>query len=137
MRYGKRYMRDTCGIHAGYMLDKSICKGDQDTCEIHPRYIMRYMYLKCILRGTYLRCRIHAGYMPNTCGIHVTSEVIKIHAGYMRDTFGIHLGYMRNTYLGAWGNVAASRARDTYPQMYPYVSDTYRECILCVHVSEG
>ena len=93
---------------------------------------MRYMYLKCILRGTYLRCRIHAGYMPNTCGIHVTSEVIKIHAGYMRDTFGIHLGYMRDTYLGGWGNVAASRARDTYPQMCPYVSDTYRECILCV-----
>ena len=25
-----------------------------------------------------------------------------------------------------------SRARDTYPRMYPYVSDMYRECILCV-----
>jgi hypothetical protein len=67
------------------------------------RYMMRYMYLKCILRGTNLRCRIHAGYMPNTCGIHVTSEVIKIHAGYMRDTFGIHAGYMRDTYLGGLG----------------------------------
>ena len=29
-------------------------------------------------------------------------------------------------------SAAASRARDTYPRMYPYVSDTYRECILCV-----
>ena len=67
------------------------------------RYMMRYMYLKCILRGTNLRCRIHAGYMPNTCGIHITSEVIKIHAGYMRDTFGIHAGYMRDTYLGGLG----------------------------------
>jgi hypothetical protein len=28
-------------------------------------------------------------------------------------------------------SVAASRARDTYPQMYPYVSDMYREGILC------
>ena len=29
---------------------------------------------------------------------------------------------------------ATSRARDTctYPRMYPYVSDTYHECILCV-----
>ena len=26
----------------------------------------------------------------------------------------------------------ASRARDTYLRMYPYVSDMYRECILCV-----
>ena len=26
----------------------------------------------------------------------------------------------------------ASRARDTYPRMYPNVSDMYRECILCV-----
>ena len=29
-------------------------------------------------------------------------------------------------------SAAASRARATYPRMYPYVSDTYRECILCV-----
>ena len=29
---------------------------------------------------------------------------------------------------------AASRARDTYPRMYPYVSDMYRECILCVMI---
>ena len=26
----------------------------------------------------------------------------------------------------------ANRARDTYPRMHPYVSDMYRECILCV-----
>ena len=35
--------------------------------------------------------------MQDTCGIHVSSEVIKIHAGYMRDTCGIHAGYMRDT----------------------------------------
>ena len=98
-------MRDTCGIHAGYMRDTCICKGDQDTCEIHPRYIMRYMYLKSILRGTYLRCGIHAGYMRDTCGIHVSSEVIRIHAGDMRDTCEIHAGYMRDTCAGhvSWG----------------------------------
>ena len=33
---------------------------------------------------------------------------------------------------GAHPRAAASRARDTYPRMYPYVSDMYRECILCV-----
>ena len=32
--------------------------------------------------------------MQDTCGIHVSLEVIKIHAGYMRDTCGIHVGYM-------------------------------------------
>ena len=52
-----RYMRDTCGIHVsavvrGYM---------RDTCGILPRYILGYVYLKCILRGTYLRCRILLG----------------------------------------------------------------------------
>ena len=43
--YPERYvseMQDTCGIHAGYMRDTCICKGNQDTCGIHPRY----MYLK-------------------------------------------------------------------------------------------
>ena len=33
---------------------------------------------------------------------------------------------------GAHPRAAASRARDTYPRMYPYVSDMYRECIFCV-----
>jgi hypothetical protein len=43
------YLR--CRIHAGYMRDTCICKGDQDTCGIHPKYMMRYMYLKCIQRA--------------------------------------------------------------------------------------
>ena len=46
------YLR--CRIHAGYMRDTCICKGDQDTCGIHPKYMMRYMYLKCIQREMYL-----------------------------------------------------------------------------------
>ncbi len=66
------YLR--CKIHAGYMWDTCICKGDQDTCGIHSRYMMRYMYLKCIQREMYLiwieTCGIHAGYMRDTCGIH-------------------------------------------------------------------
>jgi hypothetical protein len=41
-------------IHAGYMRDTCICKGDQDTFGIHPKYMMRYMYLKCIQREMYL-----------------------------------------------------------------------------------
>jgi len=36
----------------------SILRGDQDTYRIHPRYIVRYivryMYLKCIRREMYL-----------------------------------------------------------------------------------
>ena len=40
------YLR--CRIHAGYMRDTCICKGDQDTFGIHSKYMMRYMYLKCI-----------------------------------------------------------------------------------------
>ena len=130
--------------------------------------------------------------MQNTCGIHVSSEVIKIHLGYMRNTCGIHVGYMWDTYLGEcidaiiessapikppmsslcrngsyparssssifcfvmatlipaglppWlsakrSNFSCSPLKGlireqgpTYPRMYPYVSDMYRECILCV-----
>ena len=59
--YAERYVsevQDTCEIHAGYMLDTCILRGDQDTYRIHPRYIVRYivryMYLKCIQREMYL-----------------------------------------------------------------------------------
>ena len=138
-------MCDTYGIHVsaavrGYM---------EDTCGIHEEYMMRYMYLKCIRRGTYLRCKIHAGYMRDTCILRGHQDTCGIHAGYMRDTCisnasrerciryegdmwdtcGIHAGYMypqwqsrynpdtfwiharyiagymRDTYLGGWGNV--------------------------------
>ena len=51
-------MKETCGIHKGYMRDTCILRGNQDTC-----------------RDT---CGIHVGYMRDTCGIH---------AGYMRDTY--------------------------------------------------
>ena len=81
------------------------------------------MYLKCILRGTYLRCRIHAGYIRNTCGIHVSSEVIKIHAGYMRDTCGIHAGYIWDTcgtrISGVWGNVSMPSWRAAHLSGHP------------------
>ena len=49
--YPERYvseMQVRCRIHAGYMRDTCICKGNQDTCGIHPRYMMRYMYLKFV-----------------------------------------------------------------------------------------
>ena len=84
-----RYARDTLQIHSGYMQDtcginvSAVVRGYmKDTCETLTRYMMGYMYPKCILRGTYLRCRI----MRDTCGIHVSPRVIKIHAGYIRDT---------------------------------------------------
>jgi hypothetical protein len=51
-----RYIWGTCGIHAGYMRDTCICKGDQDTCGIHPKYMMRNMYLKLISNASRERC---------------------------------------------------------------------------------
>ena len=73
------YMRDTCGIHVsaevrGYM---------RDTCGILPRYRLGYMYFKCILRGTYLRCRIHAGYKQDTCICKGNQDTCGIHPRYM------------------------------------------------------
>ena len=56
------YMCLARGIHAGYMRDtyeihvSAEVRGYiEDTCGIHERYIMRYMYLNCIQRGTYLQ----------------------------------------------------------------------------------
>ncbi len=98
-RIHKRYMWDACGIHAGYIWDTCICSGSRihggymrDICGIHAGYIMRYMYLKCIRRGTYLRCKIHAGYMRDTCIFRGHQDTCGIHRGYMRDTCGIHAG---------------------------------------------
>ena len=69
------YLR--CKIHARYMQDTCILRGDQDTYRIHPRYIkkyiVRYMYL-CKIHLRYIR--IHKGYMyppeymQDTCNIH-------------------------------------------------------------------
>ena len=74
-----KIIKDTCGINVsavvrGYM---------RDTCGILPRYILGYVYLKCILRGTYLRCRIHAGYMRDTCICKGNQETCGIHPRYM------------------------------------------------------
>ena len=66
--YLERYvseMQYTDGIHAGYMQDTCICKGDQDTCGIHPRYIMRYMYL-----NSQMYLERYVSEMQDTCGIH-------------------------------------------------------------------
>jgi hypothetical protein len=116
-----RYMRDTSKIHDEIHVSQMHPESEhvpdmnwdmRDTCGIHPRYMMRYMYLKCIQRENMYRIWIE------TCGIH---------AGYMRDTCGTRIS-------GVWGypSAPASRARDTYPRMYPFVSDMYRACILCV-----
>ncbi len=58
---------DTCRIHVS-----------SDVIKIHPRYIVRYivryMYLKCIRRG------IHTGYMRDTSGIHHERHVSQMYA---------------------------------------------------------
>ena len=51
--YPERYvsqMKDTCGIHAGYMYPKRSSRYMRDTCGIHAGY----MNLKCIRREMYL-----------------------------------------------------------------------------------
>ena len=68
------YMRDTYGIHVsaevrGYM---------EDTCGIHEGYIMRYMYLNCIQRGTYLQMvyeRDTSRYIHDTFKIHHDTRI--------------------------------------------------------------
>jgi hypothetical protein len=106
----RHYLR--CKIHAGYMRDTCICKGDQDTCGIHPRFTcisnasresdVSDMKEACGIHARYLRdtCEIHARYMRVTCEIHVSSEVIKIHAGYMRNTCGTHAGHVSRGFGG-------------------------------------
>jgi len=94
------YLR--CKIHARYMQDTCILRGDQDTYRIHPRYIkkyiVRYIYLNCIRREMYLiwrdTCGIHAGYMRDTCILSGNQDTCWTHARYMRDTCGIHAGYI-------------------------------------------
>ena len=65
-----RYMKDTCGIHSGYIRDTCICSGS----------------------------RIHEGYMRNTskihCKIHVSQMYPERYVSEMQDTCGIHAKYM-------------------------------------------
>ena len=56
-------MKETCGIHARYMRDTCILRGNQDTCGIH------------------------AGYMRDTCGIHAWIHA-GIHAGHVSRGLG-------------------------------------------------
>jgi hypothetical protein len=71
--------------------------------------------------------------MRDTCEIHVSSEVIKIHAGYMRNTCGIHAGHVSRGFGGiqARSQVGLEIRILMCISCIPYVSDMYRECILC------
>ena len=111
-----------------------------------PRYIMRYMYLKCILRGTYLICRIHAAYMRDTCICKGDQDTCWIHPRYIRDTCisnvsleryvsttylrcRIHAGYIRNTcgihVSSEVIKIHAGYMRDTCGIHLGYMRDTY------------
>ncbi len=48
-------MRDTCEIH----VSARVIKIHLGYIRIHPKYMMRYMYLKCIQREMYLICLTH------------------------------------------------------------------------------
>ncbi len=48
-------MKETCGIHARYMRDTCILRGNQDTCGIHAEYMyMRDTWGIQYMRDTYL-----------------------------------------------------------------------------------
>ena len=63
-------MRDTSKIHDEIHVSQMHPERDvsdmKETCGIHARY----MRDTCILRGNQDTCGIHAGYMRDTCGIH-------------------------------------------------------------------
>ena len=63
-------MRDTSKIHDEIQVSQMHPERDvsdmKETCGMHARY----MRDSCILRGNQDTCGIHAGYMRNTCGIH-------------------------------------------------------------------
>ena len=105
--YPERYvseMQDTCGIHARYMYLQGWSRYIWDTSEIHDEIHVSQIHPG---REMYLIWRRHAGYMQDTCGTRIS---------------------------GVWGypSAAASRARDTYLEVYLDVSHMYLECILCV-----
>ena len=66
-----RYMRDTSKIHDEIHVSQMHPEWEMyliwiETCGIHARY----MRDTCILRGNQNTCGIHAKYMRDTCGIH-------------------------------------------------------------------
>ena len=67
--YPERYvseMHDTCEIHAGYMQDTCILRGVIKIHTGHPRYMMRYMHLKCIQRDMRDTCILRGEYVLTT-----------------------------------------------------------------------
>ena len=139
----QKYMRDTCilrgnqdtfGIHAEYM---------RNTCGIHAGYMSGYMW------DTYLgglgEC-IDAMFIESSAPIRPPmSSLCRNGSSPARSSSSIFSFVMGATLIPAglppWlsakrSNFSCSTERfeqgPTYPRMYPYVSDMYRECILCV-----
>jgi hypothetical protein len=56
-------MKETCGIHAGYMQHTCILEGNQDTYWIHTGYTfgIHAGYVSLGLRGMYLVCHVSEG----------------------------------------------------------------------------
>ena len=122
-------------LHVFYTYLKRV----QDTFRIHIRYIRIHVYPMRFLDVTLDTYQNTSGYIR----IHIRRETREL-----RHLLRLlrHLRHLRQlprqlrqlepwrprSRPGAHPRAAASRARDTYPQMYPYVSDMYRECILCV-----
>ena len=110
------YMRDTFGIHAGYVSwglgGMYRCHhGEERTYEAtHVLLVQKWVCSSTLQLLHLLLCHSH----PDPCWFTA-----------------LELGRARSC-PGAYPVVAASRARDTHPRMYPFVSDMYRECILCV-----
>ena len=106
-RYILGYISDTSGymylargIHAGYMRDtyeihvSAEVRGYmEDTCGIHERYIMSYMYLNCIQRGTYLQMYLVVSWFI-LMYLDVSWCILMYMNGTHQDTIRIHAGYI-------------------------------------------
>ena len=91
-------------------------------------YIPReYMYLDMLhvfLTRIPKESKIHLGYISDTSRYMYLSCFLCVTLDTYQDTSGSCILDSSSRYIRIH--------RDTYPRMYPFVSDMYRECILCV-----
>ena len=141
-------MRDTCVIHAGYMYPH---RGNQDTFGIHAEYMRN----TCGIHVGYMWDTYLGGLGECIDAIIESSAPIKPpmsslcrNGSYPARSSSSIFSFVMATLIPAglppWlsakrSNFSCSPLKGlsreqgpTYPRMYPYVSDMYRECILCV-----
>ena len=116
------YMRNTCGIHVGYMWDRNL--GGLGECidaiiessapitgHTHVLLVQKWV-LSSTLQLLHLLLFVMATLIPAGLPPWLSAKRSNFSCSPLK-------GLIREQ-------------GPTYPRMYPYVSDMYRECILCV-----